>query len=199
MSRAVLKLTPLEALYRQRQKKPHYETEKLRLRCEEVGIVPPLGQPIDDNVKVWRLPDIEFSPGGIAIPGEHRSPHIKGLLVAVGPRARDILFSNGIDIGDVVSWARFAGAELSDKTHSRDLGTQYVTLKARDILESDDLAAELASGKAKYILDEKTGRHSLVRGLLGSGKKRKLLALAADPRTPPAEADTARRIAENMK
>lgn len=198
MSKAILKLSPLEALYRQRQRRPYYETEKLRLRCQEVGIIPPLGQPIDNNVVCWRLPDIEFSPGGIAIPQEHRSPHHKGLLVAVGPRARDVLFSNGVEVGDVVVWARFAGAEHSDKTHRADLGTQYITLKDRDILASDDLADELASGRAKYVLDPKTGRHNLERRMLGSGKKQKLLALAASTASP-AEAESARRIAAGLK
>ena len=197
MGKALLKLSPLEALYRERKKKVYYETEKLRLRCEEVGIVPPLGQPIDNNCICWRLPDIEFSPGGIAIPSEHRSPHHKGILVAVGPRARDVLFSNGVEVGDIVVWARFAGAEHSDKTHTKDLGTQFITLKDRDILASDDLAAELASGRAKYVLDEKTGRHNLVRKLI-SGRKQKLLALAASTQSP-AEAETARRIANEMK
>ena len=198
MSRAVLKLSPLETLYAQRKKRPYYETERLRLRCEEVGIVPPLGQPIDNNVKCYRLPDLEFSAGGIVIPGSARSPLHKGILVAAGPRARDVLFSNGIQIGDIVTWARFAGAEHSDKTHAADLKTEFITLKDRDILDSDDLAAELASGNAQYVLDEKTGRHNLVRKMLGSSKKQKLLALAASTASP-AEAETARRIAADLK
>lgn len=195
---ALLKLSPLEKLYRDRKKNPYYETEKLRVRCQEVGIVPPLGQPIDNNVVCWRLPDIELSPGGIVMPEEHRSPHHKGILVAVGPRARDVLFSNGVEVGDIVTWARFAGAEHSDKTHNRELRTQFITLKDRDILSSDDLAHALATGRAQYVLDEKTGRHNLVRKMLGSRKKQKLLALAASTASP-AEAETARRIAAEMK
>lgn len=197
MSKAILKLSPLEALYRERKKKPYFETQKLKLRCEEVGIVPPLGQPLDNNCICWRLPDLEMSPGGIVIPTEHRSPHHKGILVAVGPRARDVLFSNGVEVGDIVVWARFAGAEHSDKTHNRDLGTQFITLKDRDILASDDLAADLAAGRARYVLDEATGRHNLVRRMI-SGKKQKLLALAASTQSP-AEAETARRLAAEMK
>ena len=193
-----LKLSPLENLYRRRQRRPYFETEKLRLRCEEVGIVPPLGQALDNNCICWRLPDIEVSPGGLVIPSEHRSPHHKGILVAVGPRARDVLFSNGVEVGDIVTWARFAGAEHSDKTNRADLGTQFIFLKDRDILSSDDLADELASGKAQYVLDEKTGRHNLIRKMLGSSKKQKLLALAASTASP-AEAETARRIAADLK
>lgn len=193
MSKA-LKLSAMESLYRV---KPYYETEKLRLRCDEVGITPPTGQPIDNNCICWRLPDLALSPGGIVIPTEHRSPHYKGILVAIGPRARDVLFSNGIEIGDVVTWARFSGAEHSDKTTDRDLGTQFITLKDRDIIASDDLRVELATGKAKYVRNELTGRHELVRKLL-SGKKQKLLALAAGTDSAH-EAETARRRAAELK
>jgi len=192
MSKA-LKLSTMESLY---TAKPFYATEKLRLRCKEVGIEPPTGQPIDNNVIVWRLPPLKVSAGGIVIPEEAQSPHIKGILVAMGPRARDVLYSNGIEEGDVVTWARFAGAEHNDKTTTRNLGTEFLTLKDRDILWSDDLRVALASGKVKYIQDDK-GRWCLQRKLL-SGRKEKLLALAASTNSP-AEAETARRIAAGEK
>lgn len=189
-----LTLSTIEALYKA---KPFYATEKLRLRCEEVGITPPTGQPLDNNVIVWRFPPLEMSVGGIIIPGDSQSPNEKGLLMAIGPRARDVLYSNGVEEGDVVYWARFAGAESRDKTPTKRLGTEFLTLKDRDILWSDDLRVALSSGKAKYVLDEKTGRWCLTRKLL-NGRKEKLLALAAST-TSPAEAETARRLAAEQK
>lgn len=191
MSKA-LQLSPLESLYR---RKVHYETKKLEVRCKEVGVDPPTFAPMDNNCIVWRLPDLKMSRGGIVIPEGHRDAQIKGILMAVGPRARDVLFSNGIQLGDVVVWARFAGWELKDRTTSAELVNEYIVLKDRDILGSDDLAADLATG-AKYILDEKTGRHLLQpKQLVGEKRKQKLLALAAST-TSPHEAETARRIAE---
>ena len=189
-----LVLSPIESLY---ASKPYYATEKLRLRCKEVGIEPPTGQPIDNNVVVWRLPPLKMSAGGIVIPEEAQNPHIKGILVAMGPRARDVLYSNGIEEGDVVTWARFSGSEHKDKTANKNLATEYITLKDRDILWSDDLRVALATGKAKYVIDDKTGRWSLQRKLL-NGKKEKLLARAASTDNPH-EAETARRIAAGMK
>lgn len=190
MSKA-LKLSAMEALYRT---PVHYETEKLKLRCKEIGVDPPTYQPMDNNCVVCRLPDIELSRGGLVIPAAHRDAHVKGVLMAVGPRARDVLFSNGIQLGDIVIWARFAGWEMKDRTATEERPHEFIILKDRDILGSDDLRVELATGKAKYVLDEKTGRHNLVRNLL-SGRKQKLLALAAST-TSPHEAETARRIAE---
>jgi co-chaperonin GroES (HSP10) len=191
MSKA-LQLSAMESLYRRR---PHYETKKLELRCKEVGVDPPTFAPTDNNCVVWRLPDLSVSRGGIVIPAGHRDAQIKGILMAVGPRARDVLFSNGIQLGDIVIWARFSGWELKDRTTSAELINEYIVLKDRDILGSDDLAADLATGKAKYILDEKTGRHLLLPSKQINGRKQKLLALAAST-TSPHEADTARRIAE---
>lgn len=189
-----LKLSAIESIY---SAKPFYATEKLKVRCAEVGIEPPTYMPMDNNCVVWRLPPLEMSKGGIVMPQESQNPHIKGILLAVGPRARDVLYSNGIEEGDIVIFARFAGWEAQDRTKDRLLSAEYLILKDRDIIGSDDLRVLLSSGKAKYVLDESTGRWSLQRKLL-SGKKQKLLALAAST-SSPAEAETARRLAAEMK
>ena len=190
MSKA-LQLSAIESIYRT---KVTYETPKLKARCQEVGVDPPTFQPLDNNVVIWRLPDLEVSKGGIVVPAAHRDAHTKGILMAAGPRARDTLFSNGIQLGDIVIWARFAGWETHDKTAKSQLGDEFVILKGRDIIGSDDLRVELATGKAKYVLDKTTGRHNLVRKMLGSNKVEKLRALAASTEST-AEAETARRLA----
>lgn len=193
MSKKELVLASIESLYKG---KPFYATELLKKRCKEVGIEPPTGQPIDNDVIVWRLPPLTISRGGIVIPEDSQSPHVKGLLMAMGPRARDVLYSNGVQEGHVVSFARFAGSESRDKTATKELDAEFLVLKDRDILTSDDLRVELAEGRAKYIQDEKTGRWCLQRKLL-NGRKQKLLALAAST-SSPAEAETARRIANQQ-
>jgi len=193
MSKA-LQLSPMESLYRA---KPYYATEKLRLRCKEVGVEPPTFQPMDNNCVVWRLPPLTVSKGGLIVPEDSQSPHVKGILMAMGPRARDVLYSNGIQEGDVVIFARFAGWESTDKTASKELKSEFLILKDRDIIGSDDLRVELSKGNAKYVLDEKTGRWCLSKKLL-NGRKQKLLALAASTNSP-AEAETARRIASQER
>jgi co-chaperonin GroES (HSP10) len=194
VGKALLKFSAIERLYRA---PPYYANAKVKARCDEVGIKPPAGAPIDNNVICWRLPDLTMSKGGIVIPGRLRSPNIKGILIACGPRARDVLYSNGTQEGDIVTWARFSGWEHEDTTATGARGDMFTTLKDRDILQSDDLAVDLATGKAKYVLNPSTGRHELVRKLL-SGKKQKLLALAAST-TSPHEAETALRIAAEQK
>ena len=191
-SKALVKFSAIESLYT--KAKPFYATEKLRARCAEVGVDPPTFWPADNNVVCWRFADIAMSRGGIVMPVDARSPNVKGILMACGPRARDVLYSNGIQEGDIVIWARFSGWELKDKTPSKECVDEFIVLKDRDILGSDDLCADFAAGRAQYVLDEKTGRHSLVRKMLGTSRKEKLRALAASTDSP-AEAETARRLA----
>lgn len=184
----------IESLY---AVKRFYPTELLRERCEELGVEPPTYAMMDNNVCVWRLPSIEVSAGGIAIPQDSQNPHVKGVIMSMGPRARDVLYSNGIEEGHVVVFARFAGWEFSDKTASKNLRQEYVIIKDRDIIGSDDLRVMLSQGKVKYELDSSTNRWCLSRKAL-NGKKEKILALAASTASP-AEAETARQIAAGMK
>lgn len=176
------------------KRRDYFATPLLEKRCKEWGIDPPTFQPFDNNCVVWRLPPLKESKGGIIIPEDARSPHVKGLLLAMGPRAMDVLKSNGIEEGHVVIFARFSGWETSDKTPERDRHNQILMLKDRDIIGSDDLKQELLEGRAKYVLEN--GRYCLQRKLLG-GRKEKLLALAAST-TSQAEAETARRIANQQ-
>jgi co-chaperonin GroES (HSP10) len=166
-------------------------------RRKEWGIPDITFQPMDNNVIVWRLPPLTTSPSGLLhLPEDARSPHIKGVVLAMGPRAMDVLKSNGIEEGHIVVFARFAGWETKDHTAHQKLGSEVLIIKDRDIIGSDELKAELKSGKAKYVKGE-DGRHRLERRLL-SGKKEKILALAAST-SSPAEAETARKIAKGMQ
>lgn len=166
----------------------------LERRCADFGIDIPSFQPIDDNVVIWRLPPLKESAGGIIIPEEHGSPHVKGLLLKMGPRAMDVLRSNGIEEGHIVIFGRFAGWEASDQTPEHFRHNTILMLKARDVVGSDDLKAEIQDGRAQYVISN--GRHCLERKLL-SGKTEKLLALAASTQSPE-EADTARKIASRI-
>lgn len=175
------------------KKKPETLLSK---RCKEWGIEEPTFAPFDNNCVVWRLPPLKETKGGIIIPEDQRNPHAKGLLLAIGPRAMDVLHSNGIEVGHVVIFARFAGWETTDQTKEYAKGQQILMLKDRDIIGSDDLKKELDSGRAKYIQGE-DGRHRLERKLL-SGRKEKLLALAASTHSP-AERETALKRANETR
>lgn len=176
---------------RAKDQKDWYPNELIKKRCQEWSIPMPSFWPMDNNCLVWRLPPMDVTRGGIIVPDDNQSPHIKGILMAMGPRAMDVLKSNGIDVGHTVVFARFAGWEAHDHSNTKSLEAQFIMLKDRDIIGSDELREELASGKAQYVLEN--GRYCLQRKLL-NGRKEKLLALAASTDSK-AEAETARRIA----
>lgn len=164
--------------------------------------------PIDNQVIVWRLPPLQLSPGGLVIPETEQSPNVKGVIMAMGPRAMDTLRSNGIEEGHVITFARFAGWELHDNTPEHMRHNQILIIKDKDVLGSDDLKRLLDAGKLTYVQDT-DGRYKLAkvntpRALPGNngrkqieGKKRKLLALASGT-TNPHEAETARKLAGSL-
>jgi chaperonin GroES len=171
--------------------KDWYPNDLTKTRCKEYGIPMPSYWPMDNNVLVWRLPDVDVTPGGLVIPDTSKSPHIKGILLSMGPRAMDVLLSNGIDFGHTVVFTRFGGWEAHDHVDSTKLETMFLILKDRDIIGSDELRENIATGKSKFIKGA-DGRHALQI----AGRKEKLLALAASTDSKH-EAETARRLAAN--
>lgn len=182
-------------LHRDERRKKGESLLEWRKRCW--GIPNHTFQPIDNQVVIWRLPPLRLSAGGLIIPEDQQSPNVKGVILAMGPRAMDLLYSNGIELGHIVLFARFAGWEPHDNTPEYARHNQVLIVKSTDINGSDDLKALLDSGKMTYVKDE-DGRFKLAkvkkRRELPSLRKQKLLALA-NGTTNTHEADTARKIA----
>ena len=181
--------------------KPRLKGESLlswRSRCW--GFPMPSFAPVDDNVLVWRLPPLSLSAGGLIIPNDQKSPSVKGVLLAMGPRARDVLAGNGIEEGHVVIFGRFAGWEAHDQTPERNRHNMVLMIKFKDVIGSDDLKAALDSGKMKLVQGD-DGKHRLAvveKKKLLPARKAKLLSLA-DSTHSPHEADTARKVAATIK
>jgi co-chaperonin GroES (HSP10) len=156
----------------------------------------PTFQPMENNVVVWRLPPLTETPSGLMIPEDHQSPHVKGVLIAAGAKALDSFESNGITLGHIVIFKRFAGWETNDQTPESMRGCRILMIAASDVIGSDNLREDLESGRAKYVKGE-DGRHNLsVRQI--SEKKAKILRLAEDPAASPAERATAKKLAAKI-
>ena len=166
-------------------------------RAKVWGFETPSFQPRGTNCIVWRLPPIETTPGGIHIIADEQSPHVKGVLVAAAPAALDSFESEGITLGHIVIFKRFAGWESTDTTDEKYRACRILMISASDVIGSDDLRADLESGKATYIKGD-DGRHRLQVKQL-SDKKAKVLALAEHPSATPGERAAARKIAAGMK
>lgn len=166
-------------------------------RAKEYGFDIPTDAPWGDRIIVWRLPAIDKTESGLYLPENRNEPHVLGVLVAAGMKALDELESNGITIGHMVKWERFAGWEHDDATPEHKRGGRFLHLNARNILTSVDLKKGLETGKVNYQRGV-DGRSQLQTRLL-SAKKEKVLALANDPAATKAERATAKRLAAKMK
>lgn len=150
-----------------------------------------------DRVQVWRLPPIKRE-GLVWVPdNDAPSPHVLGVLVGAGMKALEELESNGITLGHMVKFERFAGWEHNDTTPEKERGARFLYINSRQILSSIDLRLALEDGRVNYLKGE-DGRYRLETRLL-SEKKAKVLKLANDPGATAAERKTAKRIADRLK
>ena len=111
----------------------------------------------------------------------------------------DYLDSQGILLGHVVVFARFAGDEMNDTSRTTELQQRFLLLKDLDIEGSEDLRAGLEDGTFKYKIED--GKRKLERPKALApveDKKAKVLRLASDPGATDAERATAKKLAAKM-
>lgn len=77
-------------------------------------------KPLGKNILIRELP-IDRGTGGIAIPDEIRFPHLRGTVLDVGPKVRDVTVS------DTVYFSRH-GFTITVE------GSKYFLLKEEDLL-----------------------------------------------------------------
>lgn len=82
--------------------------------------------PMGKNVLIYRIEGAEKTAGGIFIPEEHKEIRSRGILLAAGLKARDIMADALIEIGDEVYCGRFSGDDR--ETKDRKEGSARKTL-----------------------------------------------------------------------
>ena len=115
---------------------------KLEERIKKYNIPAPLYEPVFDRVLVFQIPTMEsetFRDGVIFKPNETKkresaqSP--RGVVVSAGMRARDILESHGIQLGDIVWFARHTMWR-----HELDASSKsFSVIRAGEVCGSEDL------------------------------------------------------------
>lgn len=110
-----------------------------KIRDEYRDKIPPVPYlPVGEVVLVYRLPEEEKTAGGLYKPEEYRQPLSKGILIAAGLAARDVMVDALIETGDIVYFARFAGDEKEFAREAAGKGEKLLQLKVREILGSAD-------------------------------------------------------------
>jgi hypothetical protein len=150
--------------------KPIFEKTKIPLvpallmqKIEKFAIaLPPMGA-IGDRVFVYPLPESESAHkvGSIHLAPTTTKKYTahKGVIVKMGARAHEELFSHGIELGHTVLTAKFTPTEheyvADGKVHT------VLLMRSGDIQASEELDSAYAAGDAWLTRDERTGRVEL--------------------------------------
>ncbi len=101
--------------------------------------IPPLAYlPIGKNVLIYRLEGEEKTIGGIVIPQTSQEVKSRGILLAAGLAARDILADGLIEIGDEVCFAHYAGRDREVEKREGRAPSRILECKVEDGLCSVD-------------------------------------------------------------
>lgn len=133
---------------------------KLADRMKEYGIPPIPYLPAAKNVLVYRLPADERTSGGLYVPQEHQGTKSRGVLLAAGLAALDVMGDHLIEVGDIVWTSHFAGRDAEVRREEGRSADKVLQLKIEDVLGSVD-AIERAKDCEIDVSDE--GEHFYVR------------------------------------
>lgn len=112
-----------------------------RIKQYEIPAIP--GQPIGDICLVYRIPSVEKTAGGLYIPETTQDVEERGVLLAAGLTALDKLVDHGVEIGDIVEFARYAGKERIVERKDGAKGKTMLRMKVDDIQLSEDLVERM--------------------------------------------------------
>lgn len=114
--------------------------------------------PLGKNVLIFRLKGEEKTKGGIIVPDVHKEVKSRGILLAAGLAARDVLADGLIEIGDEVCFAYFAGRDR--KSEEREAGQEAASIlecKVEDVLGSVDALERIKGYDIVPVTDPETG------------------------------------------
>lgn len=125
--------------------------------------------PAFDRVLAFQIPDkmaqreTAGEGSAIIIPEEYRSTREgskRFVIVAAGLKALDILRSNGIEIGHIISELQFGNVDYIVDREAGMKNVSFRVLRAEDVSGSEDLLANMRAGLVEVVL--KDGKHELV-------------------------------------
>lgn len=94
--------------------------------------------PMGKNVLIFRIPEEEKTAGGLFIPETVREARERGVLIAAGLAAQEIMGDHLIELGDIVWFGRFAGRESEVARAAEGKGAYVLQVKIEDVLGSVD-------------------------------------------------------------
>lgn len=138
-------------------------TKLLDERIRKYDIVMPPLAPITDRVLVWPLPEEENTAkvGSIHLAPTTTKKHAAqlGVVVAMGARAHEELYSHGIELGHVVLTAKFTPTSWEYVAEGKV--RTVLVMRSGDIQGSRDLRDMFVGGSVGFVRDSATGRVEL--------------------------------------
>ncbi len=120
--------------------------------------IPPLPYlPLGKNVLIYRIDGEEKTIGGIVIPQTSQEVKSRGILLAAGLVARDVLADGLIEIGDEVCFAHYAGRDREVEKREGKAPSKILECKVEDVLGSVDALDRVKNYDVVYD-DEAEGR-----------------------------------------
>ena len=134
----------------------------LEEKRKKYDIPEPFYLPLGKNVLIWRIEGEEKTAGGLYVPEEHREVKTRGVLIAAGLAALDVLADNLIAVGDEVVFAKYAGRDREAPERKQgEKTTKILECKVEDVLGSVDALVRVKNYDAKR--DGETGEHFYAR------------------------------------
>ena len=139
------------------------EPQLLKDRIKQLDIVMPTFAPVGDRVFVWALSENQAvdKVGSLHVPDVAKRKHNgqTGIILKMGARAHEELYSHGIEPGHCVLYALFSPRV---RTYASPKGVHEVVLmRSGDIIGSEDLQSDYEAGKVWLTRDSSTGRVEL--------------------------------------
>lgn len=132
--------------------------------------------PMGKVILVYRLPSEEVTKSGLVIPqvwtektddgatiSGQKSPEPKGVLVAAGLQALDVMRDHLIEIGDIVYFGRFEGWEVEFQREKMKAGKYLIQMKIEGLLGSVDAIDRMKNYSVEYIDTEDERGHAYVK------------------------------------
>ena len=135
------------------------EHERIETLRKKYGIPDVPYLPAGERVIVWRLPSEEKTAGGLYIPEAHGDLKSRGILLAAGLAARDVLADALIAIGDEVYFGKYAGTERQVERRESEKTPKILEMMVQDLGGSVEA---VLIGDDEAVIDPETREHTYV-------------------------------------
>jgi hypothetical protein len=140
----------------------------LEKRVKEYDIPSWPGEAQFERIIVFQIPaeaDAQEKIGSLFVPQKTRDAQLakspRGIVVSAGLKALDIMYSHGMELGEMIWLASWSPFRVQTEVKSGGATVEFFFMSVGDIILSEDMKARFASGEVYLQLQGDT--HVIVR------------------------------------